>query len=121
METSHFATMLNSVVWILILSVMGCDGLLRGPSRLLSTETISTAQCPNIRRQSFPARLDLYYYYRIEYYSSNTLLNLQAFDRAIGAAIIDVFKDCDEQEQPMYAVQISPNGHELAEEEGTSL
>lgn len=76
-------------------------------------ETISTADCNTIRVEPFPVRLDMYYFYLLEY-NDTSVLNLYGVDQTIGAAIIEVLNECDGQGMPMYAVQLSPNDHQLA-------
>jgi len=76
-------------------------------------ETISTADCNAIRVEPFPVRLDMYYFYLLEY-NDTSALNLYGVDQTIGAAIIDVLNGCDGQGMPMYAVQLSPSDHQLA-------
>lgn len=88
---------------------------LRRP-RLLQ-ETLSTTKCDNVRRSAFPARLDLYYFYLIEF-EQDDVIDLKKIDRAIASSLVQVFKDCDEEDQPKYAIFLNPKGHEFQSQQG---
>lgn len=77
-------------------------------------ETISTTACNTVRRSGFQARLDLYYFYLIEY-TNTTVLDLPMIDKAIALSIVQVLKECDVADRPKYAVVVSPNGHQLSQ------
>jgi hypothetical protein len=64
--------MLNSVVWILFLSVIDGDALLRGPSRALGTETVCSVPHPS----PFEANAFLHASTRTSLYAEDRLVRL---------------------------------------------
>lgn len=107
--------------------------LRHSPSGRLLDETIYTADCNNVRLEPFQARLDLYYIYFLEYNASKSFAmvtegnqsstsltlsinesNLFGLDTAIATSLVDVYNECNDKGQPMYAVQLSLDDQQLS-------
>lgn len=82
--------------------------------RVLSGGRVTTTACNQIRTTLYRARLDLFYFYQIEYpnETGNAEPNLVGIETAIASEIAEVLDLCDEADRPMYAVQLS-EGHQL--------
>jgi len=88
---------------------------LAGPAATDTAETITTADCNNIRLGSdYHARLDLYFFYLIEY-KTDADLNLRGIGKAIVTELTKELNQCDDLGRPKFAVTIAPSAHALVE------
>jgi len=81
---------------------------------LAATETISTADCNNVRVNSYHARLDLYYFYLLEF-EDGAELNLRSVGKAIATELVKVLNECDQTDRPKFAVALHPSAHVFSE------
>ena len=77
-------------------------------------EVITTTACNNIRFDGFQARLDMFYFYFVEYKDTNVELDLVGIENALAISIASALDDCDERNRPVYALEISSR-HILSE------
>jgi hypothetical protein len=90
-----------------------------------SAQLILPTTCATVPVASFGVRLDLRYFYLLEYDDLGddemTLshLDLSRFDQAIAAALVDELSDCDDDGNPRYGVLLSQ--HELSNKGGACL
>lgn len=109
---------LAAIVVLLLVLPLTCTGdhyYRRQPLRALAaTETISTAECNQVRASNYRARLDLYFFYLIEYEDDGTDIDLQSIGMAIATELIKDLKDCDDLERPKFAVTTIPSAHVLS-------
>ena len=77
---------------------------------MVRAETLTSMACPSLRWTVYPARLDLFYFYRIEF-DNTTTPDLPGMERAIGIALLDTFQGCNAYGEPVHAVQLSENFH----------
>jgi len=80
------------------------DGRMAQSSHL---EVITTTACNNIRFDSFQARLDLFYFYFIEYRDMSIDLDLNGIENALAISIASALDECDDRNRPVYALEIS--------------
>lgn len=99
--------------------------LFRAPTLSALAQLILPTTCATVPVDSFGVRLDLRYFYLLEYDDLGddemTLsnLDLSRFDQAIAAALVDELPDCDEDGNPLYGVLLSQ--HELSNKGGAYL
>jgi hypothetical protein len=75
---------------------------------------ITTTACDVIRSQTdYQARLDLLYFYLVEC-SAGTMPDLEGIERAIATSIASKLNDCNEENGPLYAVQVTGTWHRLS-------
>ncbi|KAL7559416.1 hypothetical protein ACA910_009977 [Epithemia clementina (nom. ined.)] len=142
----HFVTIVDDAVAATPEGVTEGGVEVESPPQIASSQralvvTITTTQCPSIRSSdSFRARLDLLYLYQIEYTTTTTTTNntaknttdmddgssinllpdLSGIDRAVATALASTLNQCDSQQRPAYAIQISAiRGHELSNDNCT--
>jgi hypothetical protein len=78
---------------------------------ILTSETIVTTEC-DIRVGRYSARLDLFYFYRVEYENGSNL-DLVGIERALAASIAMFLRDCDKSRKPIYAIELNLPSHEI--------
>jgi len=94
---------------------------------LWNGETLSTTECNNVRRRSYQARLDISYFYLLEFVvdQNETIedasLDFAGIDRAVAASLAIALDTCDDDDRPKYAIALSPAAHELSKNDGTQL
>jgi hypothetical protein len=85
-------------------------------------EQLTSTSCPSLRWAPFPARLDLYYFYLIEFVeeekdvpsSSETTTptpDLDGIARAIAVGLLDTFQGCNAFGEPVHGVQLVQDAH----------
>lgn len=75
---------------------------------------ITTTACNVIRSQTdYQARLDLLYFYLVEC-NTGTIPDLNGIERAIATSIASKLNDCNQDNGPLYAVQVTGTGHRLS-------
>ena len=92
-------------------------------NRLLSSSTtITTTACPSIRTQELRARLDVFYYYLVEF-AEDATADLAGVERAIANQLASALNECDEEKKhALYAVQVlGDDAHRFADEGKLSL
>lgn len=78
-------------------------------------DILTTTAC-NVRQDAYHARLDMYYFYLIEYNTDDAdLVNLDGIESAIAHALASALSSCDDQHQPLFAVQFSAAGHAFSQ------
>jgi len=73
-------------------------------------ETLTSAACPSLRWAAYPARLDLFYFYLVEF-PNTTTPDLYGIERAIALGLLDTFQGCNAYGEPVHAVKINDRGH----------
>ena len=58
----------------------------------------------------YPARLDMFYFYRIEF-GNTTVPDLEGIQRAIALGLIDSFEGCNAYGEPVHAVRLKEGSH----------
>ena len=76
-------------------------------------QTVVTTSCSNFRSEPYPARLDIFYFYLIEY-QEGTRIQLSKLNAAIAHSIATALHDCDEQGRPLFAVKLDQDEHVFA-------
>lgn len=76
-------------------------------SQQIIKEIITTTSC-KVREETFQARLELLYYYKVEYIES---LDLVGIERALATSIASALNYCDENMEPLYAVELTSPSH----------
>lgn len=95
----------------LAVAITLCHGFhLRGLQRRLSNDLVVTTSCSSIRLETYRARLDVTYFYAIEY-PVGTDIDLSSFGRAIGNSLASVLGECDERGRPVHAIMLDKHGH----------
>jgi hypothetical protein len=78
---------------------------------LAAAAMITTTACDVIRSQTdYQARLDLFYFYLVEC-NAGIIPDLEGVERAIATSIASKLKDCNEDNGPLYAVQVTGTWH----------
>jgi hypothetical protein len=98
---------------LLLLLAWICSGVAVAPRG--AQDILSTTTCQSIRLERYKARLDIFYFYVIEWYG-DSYLDLGGIDNGISAGIVDILSDCDPFGRPKYAVDLSINSHHIAHE-----
>lgn len=75
-------------------------------------EIIATTEC-DVRTGGYEARLDLQYVYKIVY--KQEPLDLSDIERVIATSVAAVLDECDQNMQPIYAVELSSPSHVRSE------
>lgn len=89
-------------------------------SRVLTTGTVATTTCDNIRQDAYKARLELHYKYRVGIVpEGNTEDVLRAIHDAILHSVISSLDGCDEEDKPMY--QLDPTFSDELKLDGKSF
>lgn len=83
---------------------------------LAQGDIVTTAACTNIRIEKYPARLDLYYFYTVEYTSESNgaAVDLTGIESAIAHSVASALSECSEHGWPLFAVEIPSVGHAIA-------
>ena len=76
----------------------------------VSAETLTSTTCPSLRWAPYPARLDLYYFYLIEF-RNDTTPDLDGIARALAVNLIDTFHGCNAFGVPVHGVQLERYSH----------
>lgn len=79
-----------------------------------ATEMLTSTACPSLRWGVYPARLDLFYFYLIEFDKNTTTTpDLQGIEQAIAVRLVDTlaYKGCNAYGEPVLAVELNENGH----------
>jgi len=104
----------------LVLLLSSCNGFATKagrPQQLrslqeITAEIISTADCNNVRVATYNARLDLYFFYLLEYEERMEAdLDLLSINRAIATEITKILNECDDWGRPKYALSLNPSAH----------
>lgn len=74
-------------------------------------ETIATTAC-DVRTGEYSARLDVFFFYKVEYESAE--LDLVGIERAIATSLASSLSDCDDNMKPIYAIELNTPSHEAA-------
>jgi hypothetical protein len=111
----HFCFSTTYTVLLLLQSI--CDGanavgVNDQPRDLQETETITTTAC-DVRVGGYQARLDMFYFYKVEYKDESSL-DLPGLERALATSVASSLNECDKNMKPYYAVQLSSPSHELS-------
>jgi hypothetical protein len=99
--------MLKRSLAVLLLCTIRPNGAMTVNSR--DNEVIATTAC-DVRLSGYEARLDLYFFYKVEYTSEP--LNLLLLERALATSLATVLNNCDENNMPMYAIELTIPSHE---------
>ncbi len=70
--------------------------------------TISSSACNNLRTDPFPAELELFYFYRIDFIAG-TAVDLAIVENVINQAVVLKLNQCDSQDRPLYALDLNPS------------
>lgn len=75
-------------------------------------ERLTSTGCPSLRWGVYPARLDLFYFYLVEF-DNTTTPDLQGIERAIAVGLVDTlsYKGCNVYGEPVMAVELTEDGH----------
>lgn len=76
----------------------------------VQAELLTSTACPSLRWAIFPARLDLFYFYLIEF-DNITAPDLLGIERAIASGLMDTFQGCNAYGEPVHGVQLNERGH----------
>ena len=79
----------------------------------VQAEMLTSTACPSLRWAVYPARLDLFYFYLIEF-ANTTTPDLSGIERAIASALIDTFRGCNAYGEPVHGVQLNKQGHRFS-------
>lgn len=104
------ATMTMTMVWAIILFWCAMMGVVvRGSAE---AERLTSTVCPSLRWGTYPAQLDLYYFYLIEFNNATTP-DLQGIERAIAVRLVDMleYKGCNVYGEPVIAMELNEKGH----------
>ena len=77
---------------------------------VVRAETLTSTACPSLRWATFPARLDLFYFYLVEF-DNTTTPDLAGVERAIASGLMDHFQGCNAYGEPVHGVQLNEHGH----------
>jgi hypothetical protein len=99
--------MLDRSLAALLLFMLRPNGAVTMKSR--DVEVIATTTC-DVRLSGYEARLDLYFFYKVEYMLAP--LNLFLLERALATSVASVLNNCDENNMPIYAVELTMPSHE---------
>lgn len=76
----------------------------------VQAELLTSTDCPSLRWAVYPARLDLFYFYLIEF-ANTTTPDLPGIERAIASGLMDSFQGCNAYGEPVHGVQLNEQGH----------
>ena len=105
-STMYLSTMFGLALAVLFSCPVG--GAAAGLRR--RAQTVVTTLCSNFRPEPYPARLDIFYFYLIEY-QEGTSIQLSKLSAAIAQSIATALHDCDEQGRPQFAVELDHEEH----------
>ena len=101
------------LAWVVprgVASVESENTKIETPSRLLDT-TLTTTSCSRIRTGRYKARLELFYFYLVEYESdegnSTAKPDLSGIELAIATALAAELGSCDQLGRPLFAIPLS--------------
>ena len=75
-----------------------------------NAETLTSLDCPSLRFSLYPARLELFYFYLVEF-ANTTSPDLPGIERAIAIGLLDSFDGCNAYGEPLHAVRLNDDGH----------
>ena len=70
-----------------------------------ATEIVTTTGCARLRTENFRARMDLFYFYQVEFEGEK--LDLVGLEKSIAVALSESLTDCNIVGEPDYAIEIS--------------
>mmetsp|Transcript_13562 Transcript_13562/g.23082 ORF Transcript_13562/g.23082 Transcript_13562/m.23082 type:complete len:98 (-) Transcript_13562:553-846(-) len=76
--------------------------------RKLEGNAATTFACRQVRVAPFRAKLELEYYYLVEFFGDGPH-SLEGIQSAVQQAVVASLNTCDEQDQPSYAVAFGPS------------
>ena len=91
-----------SIGWMVLLTIVAAVAE--------QAELLTSTACPSLRWAVYPARLDLFYFYLIEF-DNTTTPDLAGIQRAIASGLIDNFRGCNAYGEPVHGVQLNNEGH----------
>jgi hypothetical protein len=89
-----------TVLWLCGVGLVGDAG----------AEVLTSTACPSLRWATYPARLDLFYFYFVEF-PRYSLPDLAGVERAIAVGLTEVLEGCNAYGEPLHAVQLNDDGH----------
>jgi hypothetical protein len=95
----------HAALLLLFIRISGVVSMFRRENEIITTTACS------IRLGGYEARLELDYFYKVEYVMEP--LNLFQLERSIAASVASALKSCDENNMPIYAVEVNLPSHEL--------
>lgn len=78
----------------------------------VQANVLTTLACPNLRTEPFRYRLDLFYFYRVEYNSTD--VDLHAVEQGLATRLTNELSSCDVNGQAEFGVMLT-GGHRLSE------
>jgi hypothetical protein len=99
-ETCFFTMKAWTVLWFYGVALIG-DA---------AAEVLTSTACPSLRWATYPARLDLFYFYLVEFPQYNPP-DLAGVERAIAVGLTKVLEGCNAYGEPLHAVQLNEDGH----------
>jgi hypothetical protein len=77
-----------------------------------TSEIVSTSSC-EVRIRRYEARLNIHYFYKIEY--EEEPLDLLGLEKTLATSIASALNECDENMEPVYAVELNAPSHVRSE------